>query len=55
MHVTVGVVLLTIVALRTARGIYEKNGDYLGVELAGLYWGFVDIVWVFLFPFFYLF
>jgi cytochrome c oxidase subunit 3 len=55
MHVTIGVLLLTIVAIKTARGVYDKKSDYLGVELVGLYWGFVDIVWVFLFPFFYLF
>jgi cytochrome c oxidase subunit 3 len=55
MHVTLGVILLAIVASKISRGVYEKNRDYLGVELVGLYWGFVDIVWVFLFPFFYLF
>lgn len=55
LHVSMGVLLLAIVALRIARGVYDKKGDYLGVELVGLYWGFVDLVWVFLFPFFYLF
>lgn len=55
MHVTIGVLLLSIVALRTSRGVYEQKRDYLSVELVGLYWGFVDLVWVFLFPFFYLF
>jgi cytochrome c oxidase subunit 3 len=55
LHVTIGVILLAIVARKISAGIYEKRGDYLGVELAGLYWGFVDLVWVFLFPFFYLF
>lgn len=55
LHVSIGVLLLTIFAIRTARGLYDKKGDYLAVELVGLYWGFVDLVWVFLFPFFYLF
>lgn len=55
LHVTIGVLLLAIVALRTARGIYDRKGNYLAVELVGLYWGFVDLVWVFLFPLFYLF
>ncbi len=55
LHVSVGVLILTIVAARAARGLYDQKGDYLAVELAGLYWGFVDLVWVFLFPFFYLF
>ncbi len=55
LHVSIGVLILTIIAARTARGAYDKKGNYLGVELAGLYWGFVDLVWVFLFPFLYLF
>jgi cytochrome c oxidase subunit 3 len=55
LHVSMGVLLLAIVAVRSARGVYERKGSYLAVELVGLYWGFVDLVWVFLFPFFYLF
>ena len=33
---------------------YEKTGNYQIVEIAGLYWHFVDLVWVFIFAFFYL-
>jgi cytochrome c oxidase subunit III len=49
-HVFSGVTILAIVALRAAMGKY--SGD--GVENAGLYWHFVDVVWVFVFAFFYL-
>ncbi len=53
LHVTVGVIYLSIVAFKVLRGDYEKRG-YQIVEIAGLYWHFVDLVWVFIFPFFYL-
>ncbi len=53
MHVTAGVIYLSIVARRVARGDYEQKG-YAIVEIAGLYWHFVDLVWVFIFAFFYL-
>jgi cytochrome c oxidase subunit 3 len=53
MHVTAGVIYLSIVARRVARGHYEQKG-YAIVEIAGLYWHFVDLVWVFIFAFFYL-
>jgi cytochrome c oxidase subunit III len=36
------------------RGDYERTGNYEPVEIAGLYWHFVDLVWVFIFAFFYL-
>jgi cytochrome c oxidase subunit 3 len=54
MHVSAGVVYLVIVALKVWRGDYDRRGDYAGVEIAGLYWHFVDLVWVFIFAFFYL-
>ena len=53
MHVTAGVIYLSIVAWRVHRGDYEGKG-YAIVEIAGLYWHFVDLVWVFIFAFFYL-
>jgi cytochrome c oxidase subunit 3 len=53
MHVTAGVIYLAIVARKVGRGDYEKKG-YAIVEIAGLYWHFVDLVWVFIFAFFYL-
>jgi cytochrome c oxidase subunit III len=54
MHVSAGVIYLLIVALRVLRGRYEKSGNYQIVEIAGLYWHFVDLVWVFIFALFYL-
>jgi cytochrome c oxidase subunit 3 len=53
LHVSVGVLYLLIVAWRVLKGRYEKKG-YEIVEIAGLYWHFVDLVWVFIFAFFYL-
>jgi cytochrome c oxidase subunit 3 len=55
MHVSAGVIYLLIVATRVKRGFYERRGgNYEIVEIAGLYWHFVDLVWVFIFAFFYL-
>ncbi len=53
LHVSIGVLYLAIVAFKVARGDYEKKG-YAIVEITGLYWHFVDLVWVFIFAFFYL-
>ena len=53
LHVSAGVIYLLWVAVRVLRGRYEKRG-YEIVEIAGLYWHFVDLVWVFIFAFFYL-
>ena len=52
-HVSIGVIYLTVVALKVPRGDYEERG-YEIVEITGLYWHFVDLVWVFIFAFFYL-
>ena len=52
-HVTVGIVLMLVLAVLAWRGRFE-GGNYMPVEIAGLYWHFVDIVWVFLFPLLYL-
>ena len=52
-HVSMGVLYLAIVAFKVWRGDYERRG-YEIVEIAGLYWHFVDLVWVFIFAFFYL-
>ncbi|MBY6185661.1 heme-copper oxidase subunit III family protein [Marinobacter hydrocarbonoclasticus] len=54
LHVSIGVLLLLIYARKVARGDYDKGGDYGIVETVGLYWHFVDLVWVFIFAFFYL-
>lgn len=52
LHVLIGVVLLTIFSWRLAKSATPPNST--AVELLGLYWHFVDIVWVFLFPLLYL-
>lgn len=52
-HVTVGIVLLLVLAFLAHRRRFE-NGNFITIEVAGLYWHFVDIVWVFLFPLLYL-
>ena len=54
LHVSAGVIMLLIVASKVIRGHYDRSGDYSAVEIAGLYWHFVDLVWVFIFAFFYL-
>jgi cytochrome c oxidase subunit 3 len=80
LHVSAGVIYLSVVALRLLRGRYdgpkaaasppppggseessggravalEHSGNYQIVEIAGLYWHFVDLVWVFIFALFYL-
>ncbi len=62
-HVSVGVIFLIIVARKVWRGDYDtgargfftsRRGSYEIVETMGLYWHFVDLVWVFIFAFFYL-
>lgn len=53
MHVTAGVIYLSIIANRVRKGYYEDKG-YDIVEIAGLYWHFVDLVWIFIFALFYL-
>lgn len=54
MHVSIGVIYLTTMAIKVLRGDFERKGNYEVVEIAGLYWHFVDLVWVFIFAFFYL-
>lgn len=54
LHVSVGVIYLLVVATRVLLGRYERSGNYQIVEIAGLYWHFVDLVWVFIFALFYL-
>jgi cytochrome c oxidase subunit 3 len=53
-HVTAGVIYLLVTAKRVSSGFYDRKGSYETVEVAGLYWHFVDLVWVFIFAFFYL-
>lgn len=53
-HVFSGVVLNIIIFINVLMGTYERRGHYEMVEKVGLYWHFVDLVWVFVFTFFYL-
>jgi cytochrome c oxidase subunit 3 len=53
-HVFTGVLINLIIFFNVLLGTYEKRGHYEMVEKVGLYWHFVDLVWVFVFTFFYL-
>ena len=53
-HVFSGIIINIIIFFNVLVGTYEKRGSYEMVEKVGLYWHFVDLVWVFVFTFFYL-
>lgn len=53
-HVFSGVLLNFLIFYNAVTGVYERRGHYEMVEKVGLYWHFVDLVWVFVFTFFYL-
>ena len=62
-HVTIGVIFLLAIARKAWRGDFDnatpgfftsRKGNYEAVEIMGLYWHFVDLVWVFIFALFYL-
>jgi len=53
-HVFSGVLLNFLIYFNTVTGLYERRGHYEMVEKVGLYWHFVDLVWVFVFTFYYL-
>jgi len=53
-HVLSGVIINIIIFYCAVTGVYDKRGHYEMVEKVGLYWHFVDLVWVFVFTFFYL-
>jgi cytochrome c oxidase subunit 3 len=53
-HVFSGVMINIIIFINVINGVYDRRGHYEQVEKVGLYWHFVDLVWVFVFTFFYL-
>lgn len=53
-HVFSGVIINIIMLIMTQRDVFAKRGHYLMIEKTGLYWHFVDLVWVFVFLCFYL-
>jgi cytochrome c oxidase subunit 3 len=53
-HVFSGVVINVIILIKTSLGHFDQRGHYEMIEKAGLYWHFVDLVWVFVFLCFYL-
>lgn len=53
-HVFSGVIINILIFIGVVKGTYHRRGHYEMVEKTGLYWHFVDLVWVFVFTFFYL-
>ncbi len=53
LHVLAGIGLITWLLIRAAKGHFE-NGYITPVDLGGLYWHIVDVIWIFLFPLLYL-
>jgi cytochrome c oxidase subunit 3 len=53
-HVLSGVVINIVMLIMVINDVFERRGHYLMIEKAGLYWHFVDLVWVFVFLCFYL-
>lgn len=54
LHVTAGVIYLSVMWIRIAMGKYDHDWNYSHLELAGLFWHFVDLVWILVFTLVYL-
>jgi cytochrome c oxidase subunit 3 len=54
-HVIIGTIFLTVCYFRAQAGHFDEGNSHLAFEFASIYWHFVDIVWLFLFVFLYLF
>jgi cytochrome c oxidase subunit 3 len=52
-HIIIGIILMLVIAYLAARN-HPSVQDFMPTEMVGLYWHFVDIVWIFLFPLMYL-
>ena len=53
-HVIAGILVIGFLMFRVWQRHYSVNRDYLPTEMVGLYWHFVDLVWIFLYPLYYL-
>jgi cytochrome c oxidase subunit 3 len=53
LHVLIGCVLLTVVAVRVKRGTINR-GNHVWLENSALFWHLVDLIWIFIFPLYYL-
>lgn len=54
LHVIIGTIFLAVCYFRAKRGDFQKGNGHLGFEFAAWYWHFVDVVWLFLFTFVYI-
>jgi cytochrome c oxidase subunit 3 len=54
LHIIIGIIVIAVLARHWMKDDKQVTRDYIPTELVGLYWHFVDIVWIFLFPLFYL-
>jgi cytochrome c oxidase subunit 3 len=53
LHVLIGTILLAVMAVYTATGVVHRD-DFVKLENSGLYWHLVDLIWIFIFPLYYL-
>lgn len=54
LHVLIGVIILSITYIMVRKGVFQRRGHYEWIEKVGLYWHFVDLVWIFVFTLLYL-